>query len=65
MLPMEQFQPLLMYGTSSSQFTSGKIGKVKDMVEVQPELLYAWYNYTRPIDFAVREGDIKLVEYSY
>ena len=41
----------------------GKIDKVKDMVGVQPELLYAQYNYTPPIHFAVREGHIKLVEY--
>lgn len=41
----------------------GRIDKVKDMVRIQPELLYAQYNYTPPIHFAVREGHIKLVEY--
>ncbi|MFT3703138.1 MAG: ankyrin repeat domain-containing protein [Agriterribacter sp.] len=42
---------------------NGNINAVKEMVKVQPELLYAQYNYTPPIHLAVREGHIELVNY--
>jgi len=41
----------------------GDIDKVKEMVGIQPELLYAQYNYTPPIHFAVRQGHIELTDY--
>jgi hypothetical protein len=41
----------------------GSMDKVKEMVGVQPELLYAQYNYTPPIHFAVRQGHFELVDY--
>lgn len=41
----------------------GDIDKVKEMGEIQPELLYAQYNYTPPIHFAVRQGHTELVNY--
>lgn len=41
----------------------GNIDKVKEAVNMQPELLYAQYNYTPPVHFAVRQGHIELVEY--
>jgi ankyrin repeat protein len=42
---------------------NGNLDLVKKMVEECPELIYAQYNYTPPIHFAVREGHIALVEY--
>ena len=36
---------------------------VKKMVDECPELIYAQFNYTPPIHFAVREGHIDLVNY--
>jgi ankyrin repeat protein len=36
---------------------------VKKMVNECPELIYAQYNYTPPIHFAVREGHTELVKY--
>ena len=37
--------------------------KVKELVNECPELIYAQYNYTPPIHFAVREGHVDLVNY--
>src|SRR6266850_1051780 len=37
--------------------------KVKKIVGECPELIYAQYNYTPPIHFAVREGHLELVKY--
>jgi uncharacterized protein len=42
---------------------NGDLNTVKKMVEQCPELIYAQYNYTPPIHFAVREGHIELVKY--
>ncbi|MCG2615849.1 ankyrin repeat domain-containing protein [Terrimonas sp. NA20] len=41
----------------------GDLYTVKKMVEECPELIYAQYNYTPPIHFAVREGHIDLVRF--
>jgi ankyrin repeat protein len=41
----------------------GDSGAVKKMVDECPELIYAQYNYTPPIHFAVREGHLELVKY--
>jgi len=41
----------------------GNIGRVKELVDDCPELIYAQYNYTPPIHFAVREGHVELVKY--
>lgn len=41
----------------------GNLEKVKELAESQSELLYAQYNYTPPIHFAVREGHVELVKY--
>ena len=41
----------------------GDIEAVKKLGEECHELLYAQYNYTPPIHFAVREGHIELVKY--
>jgi ankyrin repeat protein len=41
----------------------GNLDQVKKMVTDCPELLYAQYNYTPPIHFAVREGHLHLVDY--
>jgi uncharacterized protein len=42
---------------------NGDLPAVKKMVEGCPELIYAQYNYTPPIHFAVREGHVDLVKY--
>jgi len=42
---------------------NGDLETVKKMVEECPELIYAQYNYTPPIHFAVREGHVHLVKY--
>lgn len=42
---------------------AGNLEIVKQMAGDCPELLYAQYNYTPPIHFAVREGHIDLVNY--
>ena len=42
---------------------NGDLEGVKEMVNDCPELIYAQYNYTPPIYFAVREGYPQLVEY--
>jgi len=42
---------------------AGNLEHVKQMAADCPELLYAQYNYTPPIHFAVREGHIDLVNY--
>ena len=42
---------------------NGNISKVKELAAETPELVYAQYNYTPPIHFAVREGHTMLVEY--
>jgi len=41
----------------------GNLQKVKELVNECPGLIYAQYNYTPPIHFAVREGHIDLVNY--
>lgn len=41
----------------------GDLNKVKAYVNECPELIYAQYNYTPPIYFAVREGHIELMKY--
>lgn len=41
----------------------GNIDKVKELVDDCPELIYAQYNYTPSIHFAVREGHVDLVKY--
>ena len=41
----------------------GRVDRVKELVEKNNDLLYAQYNYTPPIHFAVREGHIELVKY--
>jgi len=41
----------------------GNLEKIKALVDVCPELVYAQYNYTPPVHFAVREGHIDLVRY--
>jgi ankyrin repeat protein len=41
----------------------GNIEKVKRLVDECYELIYAQYNYTPPIHFAVREGHAELVKY--
>ena len=41
----------------------GDLEKVKQQVYICPELIYAQYNYTPPIHFAVREGHTELVNY--
>ena len=42
---------------------NGNLEEVKHLVDQCPELIYAQYNYTPPIHFAVREGHIDLVKY--
>jgi ankyrin repeat protein len=42
---------------------AGDMERVKQMAGECPELLYAQYNYTPPIHFAVREGHLDLVDY--
>jgi len=42
---------------------AGNLEKVKQLAGEEPGLLYAQYNYTPPIHFAVREGHRHLVEY--
>lgn len=41
----------------------GNLNKVRRLVAECPEIIYAQYNYTPPIYFAVREGHVALVEY--
>lgn len=41
----------------------GDLNEVKELAASCPELLYAQYNYTPPIHFAVREGHLELVNY--
>jgi len=41
----------------------GDLEAVKEIVDECPELIYAQYNYTPPIHFAVREGHPDLVNY--
>lgn len=42
---------------------NGDLDTIKKMVGECPELLYAQYNYTPPIHFAVRENHLSLVNY--
>lgn len=42
---------------------AGNLEQVKQLAAEEPGLLYAQYNYTPPIHFAVREGHQPLVEY--
>ncbi|NEU06833.1 ankyrin repeat domain-containing protein [Flavihumibacter sp. R14] len=42
---------------------NGDLGTVKKMFAECPELIYAQYNYTPPIHFAVREGHLELVRF--
>jgi len=41
----------------------GNLDKLKRIADKCPELIYAQYNYTPPIHFAVREGHLALVKY--
>lgn len=41
----------------------GNLDGIQNLVAECPELIYAQYNYTPPIHFAVREGHLDLVEY--
>lgn len=41
----------------------GDIERVRELGDECPELLYAQYNYTPPIQFAVREGHAELVRF--
>ena len=41
----------------------GNLEVVKQMVGECPELIYAQYNYTPPIHFAVREGRVAIIRY--
>jgi ankyrin repeat protein len=41
----------------------GNLEGVKQLVSDCPELIYAQYNYTPPIHFAVREGHVAIVSY--
>ncbi len=41
----------------------GDVEQVKNLVSTCPGLIYAQYNYTPPIHFAVREGHLPLVQY--
>src|ERR1044072_3449886 len=42
---------------------NGHLNTVKKLVDEYPELIYAQYNSTPPIHFAVREGHTDLVKY--
>ena len=42
---------------------NGNLEEVKHLAKECPELIYAQYNYTPPIHFAVREGHVELVKY--
>src|SRR4051812_21735560 len=42
---------------------NGNLDAVKGLVSQCPELIFAQYNYTPPIHFAVREGHRELVKY--
>jgi ankyrin repeat protein len=42
---------------------NGDLEAIKEMVDACSELIYAQYNYTPPIHFAVREGHLNLVKY--
>jgi len=42
---------------------NGDLAEVKRLVSACPALIYAQYNYTPPIHFAVREGHFELVQY--
>src|SRR5215204_7700315 len=42
---------------------NGNLEEVKHLVNECPELIFAQYNYTPPIHFAVREGHTDLVKY--
>jgi len=42
---------------------NGDLEAIKKMVDECPELIYAQYNYTPPIHFAVREGHLDFVKY--
>lgn len=41
----------------------GNVEAIQNLVATCPELIYAQYNYTPPIYFAVREGHLELVKY--
>ena len=41
----------------------GNLERTQQLANECPELLYAQYNYTPPIHFAVREGHLQLVQY--
>lgn len=42
---------------------NGYLDTVKKMFDECPEIIYAQYNYTPPIHFAIREGHTELVKY--
>lgn len=41
----------------------GNLERIKELLDECPDLIYAQYNYTPPIHFAVREGHVELVRY--
>ena len=41
----------------------GDLEKLKNLVNETPALIFAQYNYTPPIHFAVREGHVEMVKY--
>lgn len=66
-LPMKIANGVLTTTTKAWQILvaskNGNLEAIKKMVDECPELIYAQYNYTPPIHFAVREGHIDLVSY--
>ncbi|MCW5911730.1 MAG: ankyrin repeat domain-containing protein [Cyclobacteriaceae bacterium] len=66
-LPMELSHGVISTTTKVWQVLvaskNGDLDTVKKMVDKCPELIYAQYNYTPLIHFAVREGHLSLVTY--
>jgi ankyrin repeat protein len=66
-LPMKLFNGVISTTTKVWEMLvaskQGYLEAVKNLVHECPELIYAQYNYTPPIHFAVREGHIDLVKY--
>ena len=72
-IEMKSDQPMVLSNRVTSTTTrvwdvltaskDGDLKRVKELVAQCPELIYAQYNYTPPIHFAVREGHAELVNY--
>src|SRR5215470_15789059 len=66
-LPMEVGNAVLSSTTKVWEILlasyNGDLDKVRKLADQCPELLYAQYNYTPPIHFAVREGHPDMVKY--